>query len=62
MTLYFERSALKIKVSLKVIQQDTQDVLDPLYNWDKIHDKMIVNTEIDRNENADINHRARHII
>ena len=62
MNLYFAEKALKIKILLKVVQQDTQDVLDPLYNCDKIYDRPIMNVEIDRDENVDINHRERHII
>ena len=62
LTLYLVGSALKIKIPLKVVQQGTQDVLDPLYNCDKIFDRPIMNEEIDREENAYINHRVRHII
>lgn len=36
MTLYFVGSALKMKVPLNIVQQDTKYVLDPLYNRDKI--------------------------
>ena len=32
MTLYLEDNALKVKVSLKLFQQESLDVLDPLYN------------------------------
>ena len=38
MTLYLERSSLKINIPLKVVQQDTEDFLYPLYNRDKICD------------------------
>ena len=62
MTLYLARSSLKIKIPLKVVQQDIQEVLDPLYNHDKIFDRPIMNAEVDREENVDINHRVRHII
>ena len=62
MTLYLAGNALKIKVPLKVVQQDTEEVLDPLYNQDKIYDRPIMNVKIDRGENADINHKARNII
>ena len=55
MTLYLARNALKIKVPLKVVQQDTLDVLDPLYNQDKICHRPIMNAKIDREENIDIN-------
>lgn len=62
MTLYLEWITLMIKVPLKVVQQDTKDVIDPLYNKEKIYDRPIMNVEINRDENADINHRDRHII
>ena len=62
MTLYLAWSALKIKLFLKVDQQDTQDVLDPLYNKDKIYDMPIMSMKITMDENVDINHRERNII
>lgn len=62
MTLYLEGSALKIKVPLKIMHQDTEEVLDPLYNRDKINNQPIMNAEINREEKLDINHRARHVI
>lgn len=62
MTLYLVGSTLKIMFSLKDVQQDTQDILDPLYNRDKIYDRPIMNMEINRDENVDIKHNSRHII
>ena len=62
MTLYLVGSALKIKIPLKVVQQETQYFLDPLYNCGKIFDRPIMNAENDREENTYINHKARHII
>ena len=62
MTLYLVEKDLKIKIPLKVFQKDTQDVLDPLYNYDKIYDRSIMNAETYRDENVDINHRTRCII
>ena len=32
MTLYLAGSALKIKITLKLVKQDTEEVLDHLYN------------------------------
>ena len=61
MTLYLVGSTLKIKIPLKVVQKDTQELLDPLYNRDKIFDRRIMNAEIDKEENEKINHRVRHI-
>lgn len=51
-----------MKISLKAIKKDTKDILDPLYNWDKTYDKPIMNVEIGRDENIDINHIDKHII
>ena len=62
MTLYLVDKALKMKIPLKVVKKDTKDILDPLYNRDKIYDRPIMYVEIGRDENADINHRARYII
>ena len=62
MTLHLEISTLEIKVPLKIAQEDTEDPLDPLYNRDTIFDQPIMNVEIDKEENLDINHRARHVI
>ncbi len=62
MTLYLENSVLEIKVPLKVVQQDIEDVLDPLFNSDIIGDRPIMNVEIDKEENLDINHRSSHVI
>ena len=62
MTLSLVEKALKIKISLKIVQQDIEEFLDPLFNMDKIGEQPIVNVEIDREENLDINHRARHVI
>lgn len=50
MTLYLVEKALKIKIPLKVVQKDTQEVLDPLYNCDKIYDRLIMNTKINRDD------------
>ena len=37
-------------------------LLDPLFNIDKIGERPIVNVEVDKEENSDVNHGARHII
>ena len=39
-----------------------KELLDPLFNGDKIGERFIVNVEVDREEAKDINHRARHVI
>ena len=33
-----------------------------MFNKDKIGDLPIMNVEVDKEENSDINHRARHVI
>ena len=62
MTLYLVGSALKIKVSLKIVPLDTEEIVDPLYNRDKIYDRPIMNVDIDREENKNINNRVRNVI
>ena len=46
----------------EIRQQDLKEVLDPLFNLDKIGERPIMNAEVDREEFDDINHRARHNI
>ena len=62
MTLCLAESALKEKIPMKIVQQDTKDLLDPLFDRDKIGDRPIMNVEIDKEDNSDINHRVRYVI
>ena len=62
MNLYLVEKALKIKILLKIWQQDFEELLDPLFNRDKIGEWPIMNTEVDREDNFDTNHSVRHII
>ena len=62
MTLYLVEKALKIKIPLKIWQQDSEKLFEPLFNRDKIGDKPIMSVEVDRVKNSDINHRERHTI
>ena len=62
MTLYLAESSLKINILLKITQQDTKYLLNPLLNRYKIGDQPIMNGKIDKEENLDINYRARNII
>jgi hypothetical protein len=62
MTLYLAKISLKVKVPLKIVQKDMEDLPDPLFNKDKIGDRPIMNVEVDKEENANINHRERHVI
>lgn len=62
MTLYLVESVLKVKIPLNIVQKYTEDLLDSLFIRDKIGDRPIMNVEIDKEENSNINHRERHII
>ena len=62
MTLYLAEISLKINIILKIMQQDTKDLLNLLLNRYKFGDRPIMNAEIDKEENLDINYRARNII
>lgn len=62
MTLYLVEKAIKINIPLNILQQDSKESLDPLFNKDKIGERPIMNVEVDREDNSDINHRVRHII
>ena len=62
MNLYLVEKALKIEIPLKTWQKYFEKLLDPLLNRDKIGDRPIMSAEVDREENLDINHRARHVI
>lgn len=62
MTLYLEEKTLKIKIPLNILQQNSREFLDPLFNADKIGERSIMNDEVDKDENSDINHRVRHVI
>ena len=62
MVLKLVEEVLQISVMLEVIDQDTPDILDPIYNRDKIYDRAIVNAEVAARENDDIMHKARYVI
>ena len=44
------------------MKQDSRELLDPLFNTDKTGERPIMNTEVDREESDDINHRVKHVI
>ena len=46
----------------EIRQQDSKELLDPLFNVDKIGERPILNVKVDREEGNDINHQARHVI
>ena len=60
--LKLAKEVLQILLMLEVINQDTPDILNLIYNRDKIYDRAIVNVELAIKENDDIMHKARHII
>ena len=62
MTLYLVVKALKVKITLEILQQESGELLDPLFNEDKIGEQPIMNGEVDTEENDDINHPTRHVI
>ena len=62
MTLYLAEKTLHLTIPDEIWLQDSQEVLDPLFNVDKVGERTILNAEIDREEGDDINHRARHVI
>ena len=42
--------------------QDSKELLDSLFNIDKVGERPIQDEEVDREEGDDIDHRARHVI
>ena len=62
MNLYLAEKAFKMNITLKAIKKDIEDVLDPLYNWDKIYERLIMNAKIGRDENVDIKTKSYHIM
>ena len=62
MTLYLAEKALHLTISDEIRLQDSQELLDPLFNIDKVGKRPILNAKIDREEGDDINHRARNVI
>lgn len=47
---------------MEILQQDSGELLDPLFNIDKIGERPIMNVEVDREESFEMNHRVRHVI
>ena len=62
MELKLVEEVLQIPLSLKIFDQDTPNILDPIYNRDKIYDRVIVNVEVATDENDDIMYMVRHVI
>ena len=62
MDLIIVEEVLQINISLNAIDKDLLDILDPLYNRDKMYESTVVNVEIAIEENDGIMHKVRHII
>lgn len=62
MSLHLVENVRKIKIPLKAIDKDVLEVMDPLYDREKIYDKPIMNVEIGCKENYDIDHQARDVV
>ena len=60
--MYLAEMTLHYTIPDEIRLQDSQEILDPLFNTDKVGERPILNAEIDREEGDDINHRARHVI
>ena len=56
MNLYLVEKSLKINILEEIRQQDSKELLDPLFNVDKIGERTIMNAKVDREEADDINH------
>ena len=61
MNLYLAEKALQLNILEEIRQQYLKDLVDLLFNTDKIGERPIMNVEVDREEADDINHRARHV-
>lgn len=62
MSLHLAEKVLNMKIPLNIIEKDVPKIMHPLYNRDKIYDRPIINVEIGRDENDDIDHRGRHVV
>ena len=62
MTLYLAEMTLHLTIPDEIRLQDSQELLDPLFNVDKVGERPILNAKVDREEGDDINHRVRHVI
>lgn len=62
MTLYLAESTLNLNILVEIRQRDSKELLDPLFNLDKIRERPIMNAKVDREEGDDINHRERHVV
>ena len=56
MTLYLAKKALHLNIPKEIRQQDSKELLESLFNLDKIGERPIMNVEVDKEEAGDINH------
>ena len=56
MTLYLAEKALQLNIPEEIRQKDAKELLDPLFNLDKISERSIMDVKVDREEANDINH------
>ena len=56
MNLYLLEKALKLKILKEIRKGFSKELLDPLFNSDKIGERPIMNVKVDREEANDINH------
>ncbi len=54
MDLALAEKNLKLQIILNSWEKDTLDILDPLYNKEKIYERVMVNAKVEREENDDI--------
>ena len=62
MNFYLVEKTLKIKILLKILQQDSEELLDLLFNRDTICERSIMNAKVERENNFNVNHRVGHTI
>ncbi len=62
MTLDLADKVVQLNIPKEIRQQDSKELLDPLFNVDKIGERPIMNAKIDMEEADDINHHVRYVI
>jgi hypothetical protein len=61
-TLYLVENTLDLNIPEEIRQQDSKELLDPLFNFKKIGERPIMNAKVDREEGDNINHQVRHVV
>ncbi len=62
MTLYLVENTLNLSIPEEIRQQDSKELLDHLFNLDKIGERPIMNVEVDREEGNHIDDWVRHVV